>query len=87
MIRFRTNANSFRLRAGAIVMEAGHVLLHRLEGDAFWALPGGRVEAGEEGASAIVREFKEELGIDVACNELLRSERTSSSTKVSHTTR
>ena len=71
MISFRINSHRFHLRAGAIVMEAGHVLLHRLEGDTFWALPGGRVEAGEEGAQTIVREFQEELGLNVVCNELL----------------
>jgi ADP-ribose pyrophosphatase YjhB (NUDIX family) len=71
MISFRINSHRFHLRAGAIVMEAGHVLLHRLEGDTFWALPGGRVEAGEDGAQTIVREFKEELGLNVSCNELL----------------
>ena len=71
MISFRINSHRFHLRAGAIVMEAGHVLLHRLEGDTFWALPGGRVEAGEEGAHTIVREFKEELGLNVTCNELI----------------
>jgi ADP-ribose pyrophosphatase YjhB (NUDIX family) len=71
MISFRLNSHRFHLRAGAIVMEAGHVLLHRLEGDPFWALPGGRVEAGEECAQTIVREFKEELGLNVTCNELL----------------
>ena len=71
MISFRINSHRFHLRAGAIVLEAGHVLLHRLEEDTFWALPGGRVEAGEEGAETIVREFMEELGLHVACNELL----------------
>ena len=46
-------------------------MLHKLEGDSFWALPGGRVEAGEEASQTIVREFHEELGISVTCNELL----------------
>lgn len=71
MISFRINSHRFHLRAGAIALEAGHVLLHRLEGDMFWALPGGRVEAGEESAQTIVREFKEELAVTVTCNELL----------------
>lgn len=71
MISFRINSYRFHLRAGAIALEAEHLLLHRLEGDMFWALPGGRVEAGEEGAQTIVREFKEELELTVTCNELL----------------
>jgi ADP-ribose pyrophosphatase YjhB (NUDIX family) len=40
-------------------------LLHRAQGDAFWALPGGRVEAGEEAAHAVVREMQEELAAEV----------------------
>ena len=71
MISFRINSHRFNLRAGAIALEAGHVLLHRLEGDTFWALPGGRVDAGEDGASTIVREFWKELGLNVKCNELV----------------
>ena len=71
MISFRVNSHRFHLRAGAIVLDGGHLLLHRLEEDKFWAIPGGRVEAGEEGSRTIVREFKEELGLTVECIGLL----------------
>ena len=71
MISFRVNSHRFHLRAGAVAIERGHVLLHRLEGDTFWALPGGRVEAGEQGSATVVREFQEELGLPVECRELL----------------
>jgi ADP-ribose pyrophosphatase YjhB (NUDIX family) len=71
MISFRTDSNRFHLRAGAIVIDREHVLLHRLEGDTFWALPGGRINAGEQGREAIEREFLEELGLSVRCEELL----------------
>jgi ADP-ribose pyrophosphatase YjhB (NUDIX family) len=71
MISFRIDSHRFHFRAGAIALEHGHLLLHKLEGDTFWALPGGRVEAGEEASQTIVREFHEELGISVTCNELL----------------
>ena len=52
----------FTLRAAAIIVRDGCVLLHRRLGDDFWALPGGRVEWGETGAQAVQRELREELG-------------------------
>ena len=51
----------FMLRAAAVIVSAGCVLLHRRVGDDFWALPGGRVEWGETGAQAVQRELREEL--------------------------
>ena len=71
MISFRVHSHRFHLRAGAVALEHGHVLLHRLDGETFWALPGGRVKAGEQAEHTIVREFIEELGIQVRCNQLL----------------
>lgn len=46
-------------------------MLHRFEQDEFWALPGGRVEPGEDAASTVVREMQEELHQAVACGPLL----------------
>lgn len=71
MISVHLHGQRFQVRAAAIILHAGHVLVHRAPGDAYWALPGGRVEVGEQASATIVREMKEELGEDVECGELL----------------
>ena len=51
-----------RARAAAVVLRDGRVLLSRNLEDAFWSLPGGRVEPGERAEVALRREIAEELG-------------------------
>lgn len=71
MISSRVGSNRFHYRAVAVIIDDRHLLLRRLECDSFWALPGGRVNAGETGEAAIHREFVEELGVKVVCGPLL----------------
>ena len=56
--------------AVALVDQDGRVLLarrplHKQMGG-LWEFPGGKVEAGERPEAALIRELKEELGINVA---------------------
>jgi 8-oxo-dGTP pyrophosphatase MutT (NUDIX family) len=64
MISFDTPSHRFHLRAVAIIRRGEAVLLHRLSTDAYWTLPGGRVEPGETAAHTVQRELQEELAID-----------------------
>ena len=48
---------------GVCVMD-GKVLLCRAKGGSSTYLPGGHIEFGETGREALVREVKEELGVD-----------------------
>ncbi|MBT9457535.1 MAG: NUDIX domain-containing protein [Burkholderiaceae bacterium] len=71
MISFIVDGHKFQLRAAAVIVHDGSVLLHRTEFDPFWALPGGRVEPGEDAATTVTREMQEETGQDVVCERLL----------------
>lgn len=59
---------------GAIAKEGGRLLLVKRghPPDAgLWSVPGGRVQAGETLAEAVVRESAEETGLDVMCGDLV----------------
>ncbi|MBX3636617.1 MAG: NUDIX domain-containing protein [Rubrivivax sp.] len=71
MLSFVSNDHRFHLRAAALVLDDGHLLLHRADGDRFWSLPGGRVEPGEAAAQAVCRELMEEVGEAVVADGLL----------------
>lgn len=71
MISFLTGEQRFQFRAAAVIVDEGCVLLHRTEFDPFWALPGGRVEPGEDAAATVVREMQEEVEQAVVCERLL----------------
>lgn len=53
----------FQMRAGALIRKDDFLLIHRGETDAFWTVPGGRVEMGETGAETLEREIADELGV------------------------
>lgn len=71
MITFDLDGGKFNFRTVGAIVHNGNVLLHRGEQDGFWTLPGGRVEFGEDTATALVREMQEELGIEVEINRML----------------
>lgn len=56
-----------------VVVEDRLLLIRRGRGPAAgeWSVPGGRVEAGETLAEAVVRELLEEAGVEGVCGELL----------------
>ena len=62
--------------AAAVVLHEGRVLVQtRAPGTAWsghWEFPGGKLEPGEDAATAAVRECREELGLDITVLEPLQ---------------
>jgi ADP-ribose pyrophosphatase YjhB (NUDIX family) len=56
-----------------VVIEDGHILLLNQDTDTerSWSLPGGKVEEGETLATALVREMREETGLEIEPGRLL----------------
>lgn len=70
-----TSGDKRTLCAGAVVRdESGRVLLVLRANEPSrgqWSVPGGRVEEGESAREAVVREVREETGLDVQVGDLL----------------
>ena len=64
-----------KVRATAVLIENGHILLTEQKVSESlsrsWSLPGGGLEIGETLEQCIIREMKEETGLDVAVERLL----------------
>ena len=70
-----TDSNDLVPCVGALTFDAdGRLLLVQRANDpgrGLWSLPGGRVEPGEDDAAALVREMREETGLDVSPGPLV----------------
>ena len=62
-----------QLRLAAMIVRQNQILLlqHRKRGQRYWVLPGGRLEGRESIDTALRRELKEELGLDVRAGPLV----------------
>ncbi len=55
------------IRVAGILIHQGKILLaeHEKAGERYWVIPGGRLKFGETLKEALLREIKEETGLDV----------------------
>ena len=69
-ILFRTDEYVFSYRVAGICIQNGKVLLQKPDNDTAFAFPGGHVTFGETNAQTLIREFKEEIGVDISVGDL-----------------
>ena len=62
-----------RVRGCALIEEAGRILVlaYNYPNGRIYAIPGGGVKDGESLADGVIREYQEELGIEVAIDALI----------------
>lgn len=65
-ISFKLDNLKFNYRVCALFIDDGRILAMHDERSPYFYLPGGRVELGERAEDAVMREVREELGIDAA---------------------
>ena len=63
-ITFETEAGRFNYRVCAVLLDGGRILAMHDERSPYFYLPGGRVRMGERAEDAVLREVREELGIE-----------------------
>lgn len=70
----RTHYHNSKPCAGALIVQDGRVLLVKRGVEPFkgyWDIPGGFLEAGEHPLDGMLREVREELGLEVRVKQLL----------------
>lgn len=63
-ISYQTGNEKFNYRACAMMISDGKILAMHDERSPYYYLPGGRVAMGETAEDAVIREVREELGVD-----------------------
>lgn len=69
-IIFKTNEYVFSYRVAGVLLQNEKVLLQKIENDTCYAIPGGHVSLGETNKETLVREFKEEINVDINVGSL-----------------
>jgi ADP-ribose pyrophosphatase YjhB (NUDIX family) len=69
-IIFKTDEYVFSYRVAGLLIHNGKILLQRPKDDTAYAIPGGHVALGETNKETLVREFKEEINVNIKVDTL-----------------
>ena len=71
MISVDIDGHRFNYCVRAVCIQDGQILLNRFNDADWWFLPGGRVDAGEDSVTALIREITEELELPARVGRLI----------------
>ena len=71
MVHYKNEGCTFYHRTVGVFLNRGRVLLHQIDDNPYWSLPGGRGEEMESSRTGIMREMQEELGVNVTIERML----------------
>lgn len=70
-VEFKSSQANFRIAAYGIIVNKGKILLVNVKSTGKYFFPGGGVNLGEKLENGLIREIKEETGIDVTVEKFI----------------
>lgn len=70
-LRFLVDGMKLNVRVGIMIIKDNKILLHKNDNNDNYCLPGGGIQFLESSEEAIIREIKEETGLDIRVDEFV----------------
>lgn len=70
-IQFTADDRKFNCRVVGICVKENKIFLSKMKDDKYWTFVGGKVAFGEATDAAVLREYKEEVGVNLQIDKLI----------------
>lgn len=70
-IQFNVDDKKFNCRVNGICVKENKIFLSKMKDDKYWTFVGGKVKFSESTDTAILREYREEVGADLQIDKLI----------------